>query len=254
MRILRSTLIAAGAATLLTAGATGATAADNYNATLEEINGSGAESTAMVTVDGTTVRVDIEGTGFTPNAPHAQHLHGATDGMDFMCPTPDDVAELDEDGDGLLNTMEAATLYGGVMVALTTEGDTSGDSALAVDRFPVADDNGDLDYSRTFDVSQDVADSLDNLHIVQHGYDIDGSGEYDGEAPSSLDESLPLEATIPATCGAFGEAQSAAPTGGVDTGNAAVDTSTAVTLSSAAAVTAAAGLGFAAYSRRRAQQ
>ncbi|MFW2514413.1 hypothetical protein ACNI3K_11615 [Demequina sp. SO4-13] len=254
MRILRTTLVAAGTAALFAAGASGAAAAEGYNATLDEFNGSGAESTAMVTVDGTNVRVEIEGTGFTPGAPHAQHLHGATDGTDFMCPTPADVEELDEDGDGLLSTVEAASVYGGVMVSLTTEGDTSGDSALAVDRFPVADDNGDLDYSRTFEVSQEVADSLSNMHLVQHGFDIDGSGEYDGEAVSSLDESLPLEATIPATCGAFGESQSAAPIGGVDTGNAAAGTSTAVAFGSAAAVTAVAGLGFAAYSRRRVQQ
>ncbi|MDN4481580.1 hypothetical protein [Demequina muriae] len=254
MRILRSTLVAAGTAAFIAAGASGAVAAEGYNATLDELNGSGAESTAMVTVDGTTVRVDIEGTGFTPNAPHAQHLHGATDGTEFMCPTPDDVDELDEDGDGLLSTVEAASLYGGVMVSLTTEGDTSGDSALAVDRFPVADADGNLDYSRTFEVSEDIAGSLTNMHLVQHGFDIDGSGEYDGEARSSLDDSLPLEATIPAACGEFGDAQSAAPIGGVDTGDAAADTSTAVVFGSAAAATAVAGLGFAAYSRRRVQQ
>ncbi|GIG54696.1 hypothetical protein [Demequina activiva] len=253
MRILRSTLAAAGAATIIGLGATGAAAADGYNATLDELNDSGAESTAMVTVDGTTVRVEISGTGFTPEAPHAQHLHGAAD-QNFTCPTPADVEELDEDGDGLLNTMEAAVMYGGVMVSLTTEGDTSGDSALAVDRFPVADSEGNLEYSRTFEVSQEIADGLSNLHLVQHGIDIDGSGTYDGDAVSSLDESLPLEATIPATCGAFGASQSVAPIGGVETGDAGANTTGAVVLGSAAAVTAAAGIGFAVANRRRVQQ
>ncbi|WP_144018546.1 hypothetical protein [Demequina sp. NBRC 110051] len=253
MRILRSTLVAAGAATMIGLGATGAAAADGYNATLDEINDSGAESTAMVTVDGTTVRVEIEGTGFAPNAPHAQHLHGASD-AEFTCPTPADVEELDEDGDGMLNTAEAAVMYGGVMISLTTEGDTSGDSALAVDRFPVADADGNLEYSRTFEVSQDVADSLSNLHLVQHGIDLDGSGEYDGDAVSSLDDSLPLEATIPATCGAFGESQSAAPMGGVQTGDAGADTTTAVLAGGVALTAGAIGAGVLISGRRRAQQ
>ncbi|WP_084037856.1 hypothetical protein [Demequina sp. NBRC 110053] len=253
MKILRSTLAAAGAATIVGLGAGGAAAAEGYNATLDELNGSGAESTAMVTVDGTTVRVEISGTGFAPGAPHAQHLHGAAD-ANFTCPTPGDVEELDEDGDGLLSTMEAAVMYGGVMVSLTTEGDTSGDSALAVDRFPVADDEGNLEYSRTFEVSQETADSLSNLHLVQHGIDLDDSGTYDGDAVSSLDESLPLEATIPATCGAFGASQSVAPIGGVQTGDATSDTTGAVVLGSAAAVTAAAGIGLAVASRRRVEQ
>lgn len=253
MRILRSTLAAAGAAAIIGIGASGAAAADGYNATLDEINDSGAESTAMVTVDGTTVRVEISGTGFTPNTPHAQHLHGATD-AEFTCPTPADVAELDEDGDGMLNTVEAAVMYGGVMVSLTTEGDTSADSALAVDRFPVADADGNLDYSRTFEVSQEVADSLSNMHLVQHGIDLDGSGEYDGEAVSSLDDSLPLEATIPATCGEFGAAQSAAPTGGVQTGDASADTTTATVAGSAAVLAGVAGAGLLIGNRRRAQR
>ncbi|WP_084078169.1 hypothetical protein [Demequina sp. NBRC 110057] len=253
MRILRSTLAAAGAATIIGLGATGAAAADGYNATLDELNGSGAESTAMVTVDGTTVHVEISGTGFAPGAPHAQHLHGATD-ADFTCPTEDDVEELDEDGDGLLSTAEAAVMYGDVMVSLTTEGDTSGDSALAVDRFPVADDEGNLEYERTFEVSQEVADGLSNLHLVQHGIDLDDSGEYDGDAVSSLDDSLPLEATIPATCGAFGASQSVAPIGGVQTGDAAADGTDAVVLGSAAVLAAAGGIGLMAANRRRAQQ
>ena len=251
MRILRSTLVAAGAATMIGLGATGAAGADGYNATLEELNDSGAESTAMVTVDGTTVRVEIEGRGFAPNAPHAQHLHGAAD-ADFTCPTPADVEELDEDGDGMLNTAEAAVMYGGVMISVTTEGDTSGDSALAVDRFPVADADGNLEYSRTFEVSQEVADSLSNLHLVQHGIDLDGSGQYDGDAVSSLDDSLPLEATIPATCGAFGESQSAAPIGGVQTGDAGADTTTAVVAGGAALTAGAIGAGVLIGGRRRA--
>jgi hypothetical protein len=37
-----------------------------------------------------------------PNAPHAQHIHGAVDGTDFHCPTQ----AADKDGDGFVNTEE----------------------------------------------------------------------------------------------------------------------------------------------------
>jgi hypothetical protein len=40
------------------------------------------------------------------------------------------------------------------------------------------------------------------IHVVIHGIDLNGDGEYDFEnGPSSLNADLPLEATIPAGCG-----------------------------------------------------
>lgn len=252
MKVLPKTLLLAAAGMLVAAAP--AAAADHesqFDGSLAPLNGSGSMSSAMVWVEGTSLTVEISGTGFVPGAPHAQHLHGDASGMAFECPTAADVERLDEDGDGLLNTLEAAVMYGGVMVSLTTEGDTSGDSALAVDRFPVADDNGNIEYSRTFEVSQDVADSLENLHIVQHGVDLNGNGEYDGEARSSLDDSLPLEATLPATCGELGAAQTAmTPEGGVQTGNA-LGESNSVLLVSGLALAAAAGAGALAVRARR---
>jgi len=254
MNILRTSLLVAATGILVAGPASMAMAADGtFDGSLSSINDSGASGTAQVTVDGKEITVKISGTGFTPDAPHAQHLHGATDGTNFVCPTPADVAELDENGDGLLSTPEAATLYGGVLIALTTEGDTSGDSALAVDRFPVADSDGNLEYNRTFTVTQEVADNMENLHIVDHGVDVDGSGTYDGDAKSPLDDSLPLEATLPAACGALGVAQTdAMPQGGVDTGDAMGDTSTAVIYGSVAFAAVAAAGGVALRNRRRA--
>ena len=40
--------------------------------------------------------------------------------------------------------------YGDVFMSLTTNGDASAESGLAVDRMPVADDSGRIDYDRTF--------------------------------------------------------------------------------------------------------
>ncbi|WP_152649840.1 hypothetical protein [Demequina oxidasica] len=254
MKILRTSMLLAATGLLVAGPASMAMAADGtYDGSMSELNGSGASGTAQVKVEGTEVTVNISGTGFTPNAPHAQHLHGDVSGKDFVCPTDADVKELDKDGDGLLNTLEAAPLYGGVLIALTTEGDTTPDSALAVDRFPTADADGNLEYNRTFTVTQDVADQMANLHIVDHGIDLDGSGTYDGDVKSSLSEDLPLEATIPAACGALGDAQTEAmPAGGVETGNAMGDTSTAVIYGSVALASLAAAGGLVLTNRRRA--
>lgn len=153
--------------------------------------------------------MEITSSGLTPGLPHAQHIHG---GMSLVssCPTPAN----DTDGDGLVNTAEGQPAYGAVLTSLTTSGDTSADSALAVDRFPTANDDGSQTYSQTVTIDQDMADNLGNFAIVQHGIDLDDSGMYDGDAKSSLDPELPLEATIPANCGKV----MGMPAGGVQTG------------------------------------
>lgn len=150
------------------------------------------------------IEVTIEATGLAPNLPHAQHLHVPVDEEtgDFVrgqCPGED----ADTDGDGLVDTLEGAPAYGGVVQSLTTTGDTSGASALAVERFPVADEDGTLSYQRTFTPTDArVHDQLGEVEVVVHGVDINGDGAYDfGAGESSLDPNLPLEATIPAVCG-----------------------------------------------------
>jgi len=127
-----------------------------------------------------------------------QHIHFAS-GTDSTCPGVD----ADEDADGLISTVEGVPFYGGVQMSLTTDGDFTGDSGLAIDRFPTADDEGNLDYERTFELDAAMAESItgQQFAVVQHGIDIDESGAYDGDAMSSLDPTLPLEATIPAVCG-----------------------------------------------------
>ena len=104
--------------------------------------------------------------------------------------------------DNLITTAEGLPSYGPIQVSLTTTGDTSPHSGLAVDRFPVANANGTVEYERTLMVSANVAKNLGKKAIVQHGVDLNDNGTYDFEAgKSELDPSLPQEATIPATCG-----------------------------------------------------
>lgn len=192
--------------------------ADTITFSLNELNGSGAQASATVTTnDDGSIKVQIQGTGFTPNAPHAQHIHGAATG-DFFCPP----ASADADGDGQVATEEGLKQYGNVMVSLTTKGDASADSGLAVDRMPVADAEGNLNYDRTIpaeNIPEGIADNIANLHIVQHGLDVNGNGKYDLEAlgesvfAKSLGvKDIPEEATNPATCGEV------SPQGGVETG------------------------------------
>ncbi len=219
MKATRTLAAASGAFALTLMAAPAAFAADTYQLQLDQLNDSGASSTASVSVEGNEMSVKIDGTGFTPNAPHAQHLHGDTDlTTDFRCPTG---LERDANGDGVVDTAEALPDYGDVFIALTTEGDTSKDSGLAVDRFPVADGEGNLSYERTIEVDDATVEGLKNLHIVQHGLDLNDNGEYDAEAGnSSLDPSLPLEATAPATCGMVeGSNIKDLPEGGVETGD-----------------------------------
>jgi hypothetical protein len=173
-------------------------AQDMFQADLEPLNNSGASGTANLALEGDQLTTDIASEGLAPGLPHAQHIHGLEQAMS-ECPT----ILNDQNGDNLVNTTEGEPSYGPILTSLTTEGDTSPESALAVDRFPVANEDGTLTYDRTFGVPANVADRLEDFAIVQHGVDLNGNGVYDEEAagPSDLDPSLPQEATIPANCG-----------------------------------------------------
>ncbi|MGW8455859.1 hypothetical protein ACWGLO_30645 [Streptomyces niveus] len=203
-------------------GAESAKEGEAYQIDLEALNDSGATGAALLSFQGTKLTVKIEATGLVPGQPHAQHIHGSTDGHDFRCPD----ASADKDGDGIVSTAEGLPQYGDINISLTTKGDTSKDSGLAVDRMPVADKDGKLNYSRTIEVSQDVVDHIKDLHIVQHGIDRNDDGEYDfGAGKSELDPKLPQEATAPADCGMVkGAAVGSMPVGGVETGTAAAGT------------------------------
>jgi hypothetical protein len=209
-----------------------ASADTTVTATLKPLNGSGAGGTVRLTAgsDG-SLTVVIHSHGLVPGQPHAQHIHGSLDGRGhFMCPS----MKNDTNGDGVLTNEEATGEYGTIFFVLTTRGDSSVKSGLAVDRMPVADSTGHLDYRRTFS-PQRVPDALlrhlSDLHVVQHGIDVNGNGRYDTKAlgVSTFARNLgasgvPEEATDPATCGLVtGAGASMAPRGGVETGGGVTD-------------------------------
>lgn len=203
------------AVALLGLVAPGAAAQQELQSTGVYVNAGGNGSTRTnVSINGNELTVRIEATGVAASLVHAQHIHGEA-GTVGECPT----LGTDPDGDGFLSTAEGVAQYGTVKVSLTESGDTSADSALAVDRFPVAGDDGSYVYERTIEVDPDVAAEIENWVVIVHGVDADGSGAYDGDLKSSLTDDLPLEATMPATCGTFDVAQvSTTPTGSVAAG------------------------------------
>lgn len=205
-------------ALVIVATAAPASAQDaEYSGTLAPLNDSGASGDITISVDGTSLTVTATVSNVSDFV-HAQHLHGEF-GFDNSCPGPD----LDADGDGVVSTVEGVPGYGTVKVSLTSEGGTDESYALAVESFP-SGSGGSFTYSRTFDVDQETADGIGDLQYVVHGFDADGSGEYDGDAVSSLSEDLPLEATMPIACAEL-VASGATPDGGVAAGGGGTSTS-----------------------------
>jgi len=148
-------------------------------------------------MNGRKIETEIHSQDLAPKLPHAQHIHGMAQAIS-ECPTL-----AASGGDNLITTAEGLPSYGPILVSLTTKGDTSPKSALAVERFPVANATGFVHYERNLSVPSKVAKNLGKFAIVQHGVDLNHNGRYDFKSAgkSELDPSLPQEATIPATCG-----------------------------------------------------
>jgi hypothetical protein len=189
------------------------------------VNGVDATGQGMVEISGTTLSFTLAAQGLLADAPHAAHIHFGADAR-HECPTAADNNGEPNDGetneDQHLTTTEGGPAYGEIVVSLTTTGDTSPDSGLAVDRMPTGDD---FDYSRgDVQVSAEVAQAIlaGQAVVVVHGVDYDGDGTYSaGErGPSDLDPALPGEATDPALCGVLTASQmDSMPQGGVEAGN-----------------------------------
>ncbi|MCM2422873.1 hypothetical protein [Streptomyces sp. RKAG293] len=210
----------------------------NYQATLDPVatnmvDGSG---TATVTLSGNQATVSVTANRLLDASPHAQHIHIKGSGE---CPKAD--AAHDHNGHKAISTTDGLPAYGKIGTSLTTKGDTSPNSALAIDRFP---STGSFHYTRTITVTPDVAAAVraDNAVIVVHGIDYNHNGKYDNVlGASELDAKLPQEATAPAICGAL----NSMPTGGAGTGDGATQASQASNGGNSADLIAA-GLGAAA--------
>ena len=160
-------------------------------------------STRVKALPNGKLQVIVEAWGLSPNLPHAMHLHGVPgDAADMGCPGPAQAGP-----DGVVSVVDGVPFYGGILTSLTSTGDVSPASALALDRFATADADGYLYYERTF---TDVPGSTDagTVQVIVHGIDFDRNGVYafNPEDPfasrsSSLGDAIPLEATVPVLCG-----------------------------------------------------
>ena len=170
-------------------------------AELDPLNNSGVSGAARVTVKGKQLRVKYHATGLLAGMPHAAHIHYGAQAA-HECPTVAD----DANSDHRLNVAEGLPQYGPIAVSLTTRGDTSPDSALAIDRFSTAP-HGKIKYLRYTTSSRAVARAIARGEgvLVIHGVDYNHNGRYDlqGAGASELDPSgkTPAEATDPAACG-----------------------------------------------------
>ena len=209
MKIKLLAATAASGAVLLGTVALGGTAAatdyspnhrDNkVSGRLNPLNNSGVTGHAHVEVKGKKVDVDYKAKRLAPNLPHAAHIHYGEQAT-HECPTVRD----DKNRDFRLNVVEGVPRYGPIAVSLTTRGDSSPASGLAVNRFSTAP-KGTIDYDRTVKTSKAVARAIRNGEgvLVVHGVDYNNNGKYDFDSAgkSELDPKLPAEATDPAACG-----------------------------------------------------
>ncbi len=157
-----------------------ATPTQTYHVALDTLNDSGASGFANLALRGDQLTVIINARGLTPGLAHAQHLHYSPAAA-HTCPPP----SADTNGDGMISLAEGVPFYGGVEISLTTSGDSSPSSALALDRMPVAKANGILHYKRTFTVTPAQAAEITAFVVVQHGVANNG-----------------YQATLPTDCGA----------------------------------------------------
>lgn len=181
-----------------------ATADQTYTADLQTLNNSGANGRTYLFVNDGSLFVAIAASGLVPNVEHAQHIHGTFGGGDQPTDATTPTINEDDDLDGFVELAEGAETYGPVIIPLVEEDGTA----------PAADANGNLFYTRTFDLSDpsiyadgfgpDDLTPLTFREIVMHGVDVpDGAGAgTGGEVDGGVNGYIPL---LPASAGEIEE-------------------------------------------------
>ena len=159
------------------------------------VTGSGS-ATIRLKGDVATISVSTHGLDENEALAHAMHIHAGGKGQ---CPPAS--AARPHNGHATISTTDGLLYYGDAVQALTTHGDTSPASIVALPRYP---SGGTIRYERTITLPAPVAAYIrqNNAVIVVHGVDYDHSGTYSGVLErSELNRSLPATATAPALCG-----------------------------------------------------
>lgn len=143
-----------------------------YRASLGALNNSGAHGMAHLVLDGNRLTVSLEAMGLEAGKPHPQHIHGFMENnRNSTCPT----SALDTNGDGLIDLGESVPAYGPVILDLAP--------------MPVADAQGKVMYTRTFEISKDLL-PLQNRAIVLHGLTVNGT--YIATLPVACGQVMPV--------------------------------------------------------------
>ncbi|WOI55506.1 VPLPA-CTERM sorting domain-containing protein [Palleronia sp. LCG004] len=162
-------LIALAATTAaLAAPAIGHATTTSYVAVLKELNNSGVSGRVNFFVEDSVLRVEADIRGLVPSLPHVNHIHGrfnedGTPRKSLFPGTEQDIADAGfaVDGDGLAEVFEAAPLYGDVLLSLENPEPRPGMGNFH--QGPVADADGNLNYSYTFSLlDPDPTDATDD--------------------------------------------------------------------------------------------
>jgi hypothetical protein len=147
-------------------------------------------------LNGNVATVTLKTDGLLDAAPHPLHIHAGGRGV---CP-PGSAAKR-HNGHLSISTLDGVPWYGPPVTALTTRGNTSAKSILALHRFPT---QGNITYTRRIRLTKVVAAYVrtNNAVVIVHGADYNHNGVYDNSLDrSDLKRSLPGELTTPALCG-----------------------------------------------------
>jgi len=149
-------------------------ATTEYRAQLTDLNGFGASGKVKLTLDdaANTLAVRVQASGLDPDVTHVQHIHGVknADGTNGDSVTP--TAAQDTDGDGFIELLEGASVYGPIILSLRD------DTIPGLGGFPTAP-GGTIDFSYTYDLLNTSAYSgafgiadllnLTDREVVIHG-------------------------------------------------------------------------------------
>lgn len=138
-----------------------------YKTCAYPMNGTTSIALAFFELQNKILKTTVLAANVTPNEEHMQHLHGFTGPGNSTCPPPG----ADTNNDGLISLAEGVPYYGGVQLALTNEDGS----------YPEANSFGLYTYQRTFNLTGMTLPDWENMTVVVHGKNVNGS--YDSTLP-----------------------------------------------------------------------
>ncbi len=129
-----------------------------YRIKMNPLNHSGVEAKIKIKLKGeNTLQIEIKATGFEPNRPHAQHIHGLSNrDLEATCPT----LSADTNADGIISVGEGLPFYGPIVLPLVP--------------FDLVGSDGKLKYKASYTVNLNTLMPIEKRTIVLHGMTVNG--------------------------------------------------------------------------------